>query len=74
MQKEKKMWEPFGICLLKSSANSAQFGRKQVSNGSRDLFSLPGLFFLKFFKYETIETHAFIFMSHIILASVGVPG
>ena len=44
----------------------------QIPNNSHDFFSFPGICFLKFFRYETIETHALIFLSHIILVSAGV--
>ena len=42
----------------------------QIPNNSHDFF--PGICFLKFFRYETIETHSLTFLLHSILAAVGV--
>ena len=69
---KKKSWEPFGICLLKSTANLAHFHpnwagltvlfSRQIPNSSHYFFSLTGIIFLKFFGYETIETYALTFL------------
>ena len=77
----KKLWEPFGSCLLNSTANPAQFGGNWLnwlcylagksSTAPRIFFSLFYNSFIYFFKYETIETHACAFLALIILG-VGI--
>ena len=77
--KRKKSWEPVRICLLNSTANSAQFWwhwaglavlfSRQILNGSQDFFFLFNiLIFIYLLKYETIETHARAFLTHNIFA------
>ena len=48
----KKLWKPFGSCLLKSTANPAKLEWKWA--GLAVLFSRQ--FFIQLFRYETIET------------------
>ena len=73
LKRKKKSWEPFRSCLLKSTANQAQFEWKwtglavlfsrQLLNGSQDFFfRFSTLIFIYFFKYKTIETHARTFL------------
>jgi hypothetical protein len=73
VKEKKKSWELFRICLLNSTANSAQFGWKwaelavlfsrQLLNSSHDLFHIFSMIFIYLFKYETIETHARAFLA-----------
>ena len=58
--KQKKSWEPFRICLLNSTANSANFHPKWAHpiSKSQDFFLFDISIFIYFSKYETIETHA----------------
>ena len=77
----KKSWESFRICLLNSTASSANFHQnwagltvlfsRQVLNNSQDFFLLNILILIYFFRYETIETHARAFMTVIILPIAG---
>ena len=67
----------FRICLLNSTANSANFHPKwaglavlfsrQILNSSQDFFLFNILIFIYFLKYETIETHARAFLTLNIL-------
>ena len=71
---KKKCGSCYGSCLLNSTANPAQFGWKwaglallfsrQHSNNSHDFFHT----FSIIFRYETIETQAIAFLTHISLA------
>ena len=78
----KKVLEPFGSCLLNSTASPAHFHpnwaglpllfSKQIPNGSHDFSYIFTIFFFSFFRYQTIEAHALGFLTHISLAIVGV--
>ena len=45
---------------------------RQIPNGSHDFFFSSWNLFFKFFRYESIETQALTFLSHIFSASAGV--
>ena len=69
----KESWEPFGSCLLNSTANPAKLGWKwaglaglfsrQILKGSHDFFPFYILIIIYQLKYETIETHARTFLT-----------
>ena len=66
MKEKTNSWQPFGISLLNSTANSANFHpywtglavlfSRQILNGSQDFFLFNILAFIYFFEYEIIET------------------
>jgi hypothetical protein len=78
----KKIVKAVGSCLLISTANLVHLRPNWAELAvlfSRQLPSAPKIFFsyfqhilFKLFRYETIETHALAFLTHIILAIVGV--
>jgi hypothetical protein len=47
---------------------------RQLPNGSHDFYHIFNIILFKFFRYETIETYALVFLTHIILPIGGVPG
>ena len=65
MLKRKKSWEPFRICLLNSTANSANFHpnwsglavlfNRQILNGSQDFFLFNILILIYFSKYDKMK-------------------
>ena len=77
----KKLWEPFGSCLLNSTANPAKLGWKwaglavlfsrQLPNGSHDFFQTFSIFFLNYFIRNPQTTIALAFLTHNISA-IGV--
>ena len=78
----KKSWEPFGSCLLKSTANPAKLGWKwaglavlfsrQLPNGSHDFFQTFSIFFKDYFIKNPQTTIALPFLTHNISAIGGV--
>ena len=78
----KKSWEPFGSCLLNSTANPAKLGWKwaglavlfsrQLPNGSHDFFQTFSIYFLNYFIKNSQTTIALPFLTHNISAAGGV--
>ena len=78
----KKSWEPFGSCLLNSTANSAKLGWKWAGlamlfisllpNGTHDFFQIFRMYFLNCFIKNPQTTIALTFLTHIISAIGGV--
>ena len=76
------MWEPFGSCLLNSTANSAKLGWKwaglavlfsrQLPNGSHNFFQTFSIFLKDYFIRNPQTTIALAFLTHNILAIGGV--
>ena len=66
----KKSWEPFGSCLLNPDhfhqnwAGLAVLSSRQPPNGSYNFFHIFSTILSKFFRHETIETHALAFLTH----------
>ena len=64
---------PFRSYLLNGTANPAHFYQNWAELAPRIFFSFLHFNFPLFFlKYETIETHALEFLTHIVLAIGGV--
>ena len=78
----KKSWEPFGSCLLNSTANPAHFHpslaglavlfSRQLPNGSDDFFQTFSIVFLNYFIKNPQTTIALPFLTHNISAIGGV--
>ena len=78
----KKSWEPFGSCLLNSTANPAKLGWKwaglavlfsrQLSNGSHNFFQTFSIYFLNYFIKNPQTTITLAFLTHNISAIGGV--
>ena len=78
----KKLWEPFGSCLLNSTANPAKLGWKwarwavlfsrYLPNGSHDFFQTFSIYFLDYFIKNPQTTTALPFLTHNISAIGGV--
>jgi hypothetical protein len=78
----KKSWEPFGSCLLNSTADPAHFHpslavlavlfTRQLPNGFHDFFQTFSIFFLDYFIKNPKATIALPFLTHNISAIGGV--
>ena len=78
----KKLWEPFGSCLLNSTANPATLGWKwaalavlfsrQLLNGSHNFFQFFSIYFFNYFIKNPQTTIALPFLTHNISAIDGV--
>ena len=78
----KKLWEPFGSCLLNSTANPAHFHpslvglavlySRQLPNGSHDFFQTFSIHFKDDFIKNPQTTIALPFLTHNISAIGGV--
>ena len=74
---KKKSWEPFGSCLLNSTANPAHFHpslaglavlfSRQLPNGSHDFFQTFSMFFKEYFIKNPQTTIALPFLTHNIM-------
>ena len=72
----KRLWEPFGSCLLNSTANPAHFHpnwaglailfSRQIINISQDIFSLYIIIFIELKKYIPQNTFALTFLTHTL--------
>jgi len=78
----KKSWEPFGSCLLNSTANQAKLEWKwaglavlfsrQLPNGSHDFFQTFSISFLNYFIKNPQTTIALPFLTQNVSATGGV--
>ena len=78
----KKSWEPFGSCLLNSTANPTKLGWKwaglavlfsrQLPNGSHDFFQTFSICIFNYFSKNPQTTIALPFLTYNISATGGV--